>query len=141
MKKLILPICAVLLLSSCGVPTTSETEVTNVAEYKGRTLELLDAEFVDDKMIVHAIFTNDNEEPIYAESSFAEKAYQNDVEIDRDYSYQTSEKAQNLTREVKNGKSLECEYAFILTDESEVEVSIYSPTADEVLLARKVYKK
>ena len=44
-----------------------------------------------------------------------------------------------LIREVKNGASLEGRYVFKLADDSNVEIRVCTPTADEELLAKKIF--
>lgn len=141
MKKVLLLIAVVLLLAGCGA---EEKELTNIGEYEGCKLELLDANVVqseDGKQIlkVNAVYTNDNEDPLYAACSFAVRAFQNDEEL-TECSDINGDEAE-LIREIRNGKSLNVTYAFELEDESEVEVLIGTPTADEETVGKSVYLK
>ena len=65
------------------------------------------------------------------------KAFQNDVEIS-DVSDINGEEAA-LIQSVKDGASLQIQYVFEMVDEGDVEVQVYTPTADEVLIAEKLY--
>lgn len=141
MKKILLVVLMAVLLTGCGA---EEKELTNVGEYEGCKLELQDAKVVqgeDGKQVlkVSAVYTNDNEEPLYAASCFSVRAFQNDAEL-TDCSDINGAEAE-LAREVKNGKSLNVSYAFELEDESEVEVLVGTPTADEETIAKGVYLK
>lgn len=120
---------------------TTET-VTNVAVYDNRQLELTGAEkFTDDEgksmVRVKGTYTNNSAEPIYALSGFAVRAFQNGIEL-TDYSDINAEES-NLIREVKNGASIDVSYVFELTDESEVEVLIGTPTADQETIGKAIY--
>ena len=141
MKKVLLLIMIMVLLAGCS---TKEKELTNIGEYEGCKLELLDAKVVQSEngkqvLKVNAVYTNNNEEPLYAACSFAVRAFQNDVEL-TDSSDINGDEAE-LIREVKNGKSLNVTYAFELGDKSEVEVLIGTPTADEETVGKNIYLK
>ena len=121
---------------------SSEKELTNIAEYDGCTLELTGGkvETTDtgkEVLRVSATYTNSNSDPLYALCSFGVKAFQNDTEIN-DLSDINGEEAV-LIQEVKDGKSLSVSYVFELTNESPVEITVCSPTADEQIIAKVVY--
>ncbi len=75
---------------------------------------------------------------------FAVRAFQNDTQLD-DITNVNEESnvgdSAELIREVKDGASLEASYVFILTDDSDVEIRVCTPTADENLLAQKIFNK
>ena len=128
-------------LCACGNVDT-QTELSNVANYEGTTLELLDATVCaseDGKTVikVQAVYQNDNAEALYAYCSFSVKAYQNGVEL-LDVSDINGNEAV-LIQEVKDGASLQVCYVFELSDTSDVEVNICTPTADALVKAKKVY--
>lgn len=138
MRKLIPILLVLLLLTGCG---EAPKELTNIAEYEGCKLELLDGivSTVDNKQVlkVSAIYTNDNEEPLYEYCSFDVKAFQNDTEL-VELSDINGEEA-NLIKEVRNGQSLKVTFVFELADSSEVDVLIRTPTADTVTIGKKLY--
>lgn len=130
----------VIILTACGA---SPKEVTNVASYENWTLELKDAEKYEENgetlVRIHAVYTNNGSEPLYALSSFAVRAFQNDIELDDCSDINGTEGA--LIREVKNGTSLDVKYVFKLIDDSEVEVLVGTPTADVETVGRAIYFK
>lgn len=139
MKK-ILPILLLLfMLTGCGeVPK----ELTNNAVYEDWQLELKEATTYttdegENMLRVHAIFTNNGAESLYAACSFAVRAFQNDIQLDEYSDINGAEEA--LIREIKDGQSIEVYYVFKLSDESEVEVLIGTPTADMDTIGREVY--
>ena len=138
MRKLIPILLVLLLLTGCG---EAPKELTNIAEYEGCKLELLDGivNTVDNKQVlkVSAIYTNDNEEPLYEYCSFDVKAFQNDTEL-VELSDINGEEA-NLIKEVRNGQSLEVTFVFELSDSSKVDVLVRTPTADTVTIGEKSY--
>ncbi len=144
MKKIIITLCALILTLSL-VGCTEETppkELTNTAEYEDFVLVLGDAEkFTDDtgmNMVrVSATYTNNSQDPYYAASCFAVRAFQNDKELD-EYTNVNGEE-DNLAREIKNGETIEVSYCFALADDSEIEILIGTPTADMDTIGRQVY--
>lgn len=121
---------------------SSEKELTNVAEYDGCTLELTGGkvETTDTGkavLRVSATYTNGNSDPLYALCSFGVKAFQNDTEINDLSDINGSEAV--LVKAVKNGKSLSVSYVFELNNESPVEITVCTPTADEQVIAKVVY--
>lgn len=88
---------------------------------------------------VEATYTNKNAEPLYALSAFAVRAFQNDKEL-RDISDINGDEA-SLIQEVKDGQCVSVNYAFILDDDSEVEILIGEPTADQTTIGQKTYFK
>lgn len=144
MKRL-LSFCMVFMLMmglvACGEAATKK-ELTNIAEYEGCTLELLDAtvcETEDGRTVIKvtANYKNDNADALYSYCSFSVKAYQNAAEL-IDVSDINGDEAV-LIQEVKNGTSLQVCYVFEVTDSSDVEVNICTPTADANVIAKKVY--
>ena len=138
MKKIIPLLLLILVLTGCG----AEKEITNVADYEGCVLELTDAEkFVNDEGVslvrVHAVYTNNNADPLYAMCSFAVRGFQNDTELN-DYS-DINGSEESLTREIKNGKSLEVSFVFELQDDSQVEILVGTPTADMETVGKAIY--
>lgn len=141
MKKRFISICVAcfVLLAACG--TTEPTELTNVAEYENTVLELLAAEVSESEggavIKVKAIYQNNATEPQYCLSSFVVKAYQGNTEL-TDVSDINGEEAV-LIQETANGASLSVQYVFLLSDTSPVEVKICTPTAEQNVIAKKVY--
>ena len=86
---------------------------------------------------VNATFTNNSDEPLYAMSLFAVRAFQNDKEI-TDVSDINGADA-SLIKEVKDGASVEVSYQFKLDDDSPVEVLIGEPTADQDTIGKQTY--
>ena len=76
------------------------------------------------------------------QESFAIKAFQNGKELDDitnvNETADVGDSAQNI-KEVKDGASVNGSYVFKLADDSEVEVRVCTPTADEDMLAKKVF--
>lgn len=141
-KKLLCVVLTLMMVALVGCSGTEETELTNKAEFENSTLELLDATVVDTEdgktvLKVIANYTNEASEGGYAYSYFKVKAFQNDVEI-ADVSDINGEEA-TLIQSVKDGASLQIQYVFELIDSGDVDVKVYTPTADEVLIAEKFY--
>lgn len=149
---LCLVLAIVMCLSGCVVEiapsddtnsqTTPQAELNNIATYDNMQLELKDATAytTDDgktMLKVHAVYTNNSAEPLYALCSFAVKAFQNDIAI-TDSSDINGDEA-SLIKEVKNGKSVEVDYVFELTGDSDVEVLICEPTAEQKTIGRHIY--
>ncbi len=114
-----------------------ENETQGYAEYDGCSLQLGDADISDGYIVVHATYTNDNEDPLYSLCSFAVKAFQNDTEIE-DISDINGDDADLIT-EVKDGQSIDVTYRFELVDDSEVEVMVCTPTADQDIITTMIY--
>lgn len=144
MKKLIavfLTIIMVIGLVACGEEARSK-ELTNTAEYEDCILILGDASVVtteDGKKVikVEATYTNNGSEPMYAYCSFAVRAFQNNVQIDEISDINDGEAS--LIKEIKNGESISVAYVFKMEDDSQVEVLIGEPTADQTTIGRQVY--
>ena len=144
MKKMITVLCTLILavsLVGCAEEAPPK-EITNTAEYEDFVLVLGEAEkFTDDtgmNMVrVNATYTNNSQDPYYAASCFAVRAFQNDKELD-EYTNVNGEE-DNLAREIKNGETIEVSYCFALTDDSEVEILIGTPTADMETIGKQVY--
>ena len=161
MKKIVsvLMVAAMMLvLASCGgqgaestpeTAQTSETAITNIAIYEDTQAEILDAEFYETEdgasvVRVNFKYTNNSEDGLYMLESFVVHAFQNDAQLDDLTDINEEREVGNsaeLIREVKNGESMEGSYVFQLSDDSDVEVRICTPTADEELLAQKVFSK
>jgi len=141
MKKVLLVILLIVAcVCSCAADTpASPKELTNKGEYNNCTLVLGDAEVKENKIAIHAAYTNNNEtEPLYALCSFIVKAFQDDVAID-DISDINGEQS-SLIKETKNGKTIGVTYLFQLTDkQSDVEILICTPTASEDIIGKKIY--
>lgn len=146
MKKLVilsLVMTMIFIVTACG-NTETQKQLTNIAEYSNSILELEEANIITmdngDKVIkVEAIYTNKNAEPLYALSAFAIRAFQNDKEL-IDVSDINGDES-SLIQEVKDSQSISVEYAFILDDDSEVEILIGEPTADQLTIGKKTYFK
>ncbi|SFB15410.1 protein of unknown function [Acetitomaculum ruminis DSM 5522] len=128
-------------LTACDdVETVSDTaqEVSDYAEYEKWSLQLKDS-FIDEEnnsLHINATYTNNSEEPTYAASCFAVRAFQNDKELTESV-YLNGE--DNLATEVRNGQSVDVIYSFELTDRSEAEVLVGEPTAEQATIGKKVY--
>ena len=144
MKKLftiLMSLFLVLSLAACS-SGNEEAELTNIGTFEKYTLELNDAEFTTNEsgenvIKVDATYMNDDSEPQYALSSFAVRAFQNDVEL-TDISNINGDEV-SLIQEVKNGASIGVTYVFVLDDDSEVEVLIGEPTADQTTVGQQTY--
>lgn len=141
-KKILCVILTLMMMALVACGGKEEKALTNKAEFENSTLELLDATIADTddgRTVVKIIanYTNETSEGGYAYSYFKVKAFQNDMEI-ADVSDINGEEAA-LIQSVKDGASLQVHYVFELTDNGEVDVKVYTPTADEVLIAEKLY--
>lgn len=127
-----------LCLTACG-SVTQPKEITNVGTYKDYTLELQEAQIDEENntITIKAVYTNSGDEPNYAMSSFAVRAFQNNKELP-DVSNINGDQA-SLIQEVKSSQPVTVSYVFTLTDRSEVEVLIGEPTADQTTIGKKVY--
>lgn len=142
MKKILSILCAAVLIlgmTGCG---TEQTELTNTAVYEDWQLELTGAEkFTTDEgqqcVRVTGVYTNNSADPEYGLACFAVRAFQNDKELTDCTDINGDESS--LAVEVKNGASIDVAYVFELTDESEVEVLIGTPTADQDTIGKAVY--
>lgn len=132
---------AFLLIFIAGCGEVAPKEFTNIGEYDECTLELLDGTIVTTEegqfLKVNAVYTNNKENPQYGSSAFAVRAFQNDKELD-DWSF-GQDNSGDLTREVRNGTSVNVSFLFKLDDNSEVEVLIGTPTADMETVGRAAY--
>lgn len=154
MKRIISAIIAVammLTLVACGSEETtqSQKEITDTAIYEDTEADILTADFYDLEdgtpvVRVHFKYTNNQSDGLYMYECFAVRAFQNDTQLD-DITDVNEESnigdSAELIREVKDGASLESSYVFILTDDSDVEIRVCTPTADEDLLAQKIFYK
>lgn len=154
MKKVIAIIMTVFMmigLAACGAAdnTEQQKEITDIAVYDDTQADILTAEFYDLEdgtpvVRVHFKFTNNQADGLYMYECFAVRAFQNDTQLDDitnvNEDSETGDSAE-LIREVKNGASLEGSYVFKLADDSDVEICVCTPTADEDLLAQKTFTK
>ena len=146
MKKLVtlsLVIAMLFTVTACG-NTETQKQLTNTAEYDNSVLELEEANIITmdngDKVVkVEATYTNKNAEPLYVLSAFAVRAFQNDKEL-TDVSDINGDE-ESLILEVKDGQCVSVNYAFILDDDSEVEIRIGEPTSDQTTIGQKIYFK
>ena len=154
MKKIFTILMAAVMvfaLSACEAEsnTEAEKEITDVAVYEDTQADILDAEFFTTEDGTSAIrvnfkYTNNSADGLYMYESFAVHAFQNDTELNDITDINEEPEVGNsaeLIREVKDGASLEGSYVFVLSDDSDVEVRVCTPTADEELLAQKVFSK
>ena len=127
-----------LCLTACG-SATQPKEITNVGTYKDYTLELQEAQIDEENntITINAVYTNSGDEPNYAMSSFAVRAFQNNKELS-DVSNINGDQA-SLIQEIKSSQPVTVSYVFTLTDRSGVEVLIGEPTADQTTVGKKVY--
>lgn len=143
MKKLLSYICVlVLMVSLVGCNSSEQHNLTNHAKFESYELILQDAvidEMEDGTKVVkiNADYINSDEEPQYAYSCFAVKAFQNDKEL-ADLSDINGNQA-SLIQEIKNKTTISVSYVFELNDESPVEVLICEPTADQTIIGKKNY--
>lgn len=152
MKKMIAIIMMAFMmigLTACGAADNAGTqkEITDVAVYEDTQANILSADFYDledgtPAVRVHFKFTNNQADGLYMYECFAVRAFQNDTQLDDltnvNEDAETGDSAE-LIREVKNGASLEGSYVFKLADDSDVEIRVCTPTADEELLAQKIF--
>ena len=136
-------------LAACGATDNAGTqkEITDVAVYEDTQANILSADFYDledgtSVVRVHFKFTNNQADGLYMYECFAVRAFQNDTQLDDltnvNEDAETGDSAE-LIREVKDGASLEGSYVFKLADDSNVEIRVCTPTADEELLAKKIF--
>mgnify|MGYP002626596966 FL=1 len=154
MKRVIAIIMTVFMmigLAACGAAdnTEQQKEITDIAVYDDTQADILTADFYDLEdgtpvVRVHFKFTNNQADGLYMYECFAVRAFQNDTQLDDitniNEDSETGDSAE-LIREVKNGASLEGSYVFKLADDSDVELRVCTPTADEDLLAQKIFSK
>ena len=144
MKKYIavfLTMIMVIGLVACGEEAKPKG-ITNTAEYENCILTLGDAVVVttedgEKTVKIEATYTNNGNEPMYAYCSFAVRAFQNDVQIDEISDINGDEAS--LIKEIKNGESISVAYVFKMEDDSQVEVLIGEPTADQTTIGRQEY--
>ena len=124
----------VLSFASCAIESK---ELTETAVYEDFTLVLGESEITDGRITIHATYTNASQDPYYAFSCFAVRAFQNDKAL-KDVSDVNGDQAA-LIKEIKNGQSLEVTYVFELEDTSPVEVLVGEPTADMTTIGKRLY--
>lgn len=144
MKKMLsIMLAGVLMLAVSGCSETPK-ELTNIGVFEDYQLELTGAEkFTNDEgqsmVRVKGVYTNNAADPEYGLACFAVRAFQNDTELTDCTDINGDESS--LITEVKNGASVDVSYVFELADESEVEVLIGTPTADQDTIGKAVYFK
>lgn len=126
-------------LSGCGTESQESPELTNTGVYDGYTLTLKSATPETDDtgkqlIRVNATYKNDNSNPAYAYSCFSVRAFQNGQELTEISDINGSES--ELIKEIQTGKSLDVSYLYELSDNSDVEILIGEPTADETTIGK-----
>lgn len=126
-------------LSGCGTESQESPELTNTGVYDGYTLTLKSATpETDDSgkqlIRVNATYKNDNSDPAYAYSCFSVRAFQNGQELTEISDINGSES--ELIKEIQTGESLDVSYLYELSDNSDVEILIGEPTADETTIGK-----
>lgn len=142
-KMLTIMLAGVLMLAVSGCSETPK-ELTNIGVFEDYQLELTGAEkFTNDEgqsmVRVTGIYTNNAADPEYGLACFAVRAFQNETELTDCTDINGDESS--LLIEVKNGASVDVNYVFELADESEVEVLIGTPTADQDTIGKAIYFK
>lgn len=126
-------------LSGCGTESQESPKLTNTGVYDGYTLTLESATpETDDSgkqlIRVNATYKNDNSNPAYAYSCFSVRAFQNGQELTEISDINGSES--ELIKEIQTGESLDVSYLYELSDNSDVEILIGEPTADETTIGK-----
>lgn len=126
-------------LSGCGTESHESPELTNTGVYDGYTLTLESATPETDDtgkqlIRVNATYKNDNSNPAYAYSCFSVRAFQNGQELTEISDINGSES--ELIKEIQTGESLDVSYLYELSDNSDVEILIGEPTADETTIGK-----
>lgn len=126
-------------LSGCGTESQESPELTNTGVYDGYTLTLESVTpETDDSgkqlIRVNATYKNDNSNPAYAYSCFSVRAFQNGQELTEISDINGSES--ELIKEIQTGESLDVSYLYELSDNSDVEILIGEPTADETTIGK-----
>lgn len=152
MNKMIAIIMTVFMmigLTACSAADNTGThkEITDVAVYEDTQANILSADFYDledgtSVVRVHFKFTNNQADGLYMYECFSVRAFQNNTQLDDltnvNEDAEIGDSAE-LIREIKNGTSLEGSYVFKLANGSDVEIRVCTPTADEELLAQKIF--
>ena len=146
-------------LSGCGTESQESPELTNTGVYDGYTLTLESATpETDDSgkqlIRVNATYKNDNSNPAYAYSCFSVRAFQNGQELTeisfisvisviswpfwkaRTEISDINGSESELIKEIQTGESLDVSYLYELSDNSDVEILIGEPTADETTIGK-----
>lgn len=126
-------------LSGCGTESQESPELTNTGVYDGYTLTLESATPETDDtgkqlIRVNATYKNDNSNPAYAYSCFSVRGFQNGQELTEISDINGSES--ELIKEIQTGESLDVSYLYELSDNSDVEILIGEPTADETTIGK-----
>ena len=121
------------------VEEDEDQEVGLIASYDDQVMEILDGSINGDTLTVRIRFTNNSSDGFYALESFACMAYQDGIELEEVTDINDDEMGAALIRGVKNGVSIEGEYKFTIYGDSDIEFFICTPTAEEKILAKKVF--
>ena len=121
------------------VEEDEDQEVGLIASYDDQVMEILDGSINGDTLTVRIRFTNNSSDGFYALESFACMAYQDGIELEEVTDINDDEMGAALIRGVKNGVSIEGEYKFTISGDSDIEFFICTPTAEEKILAKKVF--
>ena len=126
-------------LSGCGTESQEYPKLTNTGVYDGYTLTLESATPETDDtgkqlIRVNATYKNDSSNPAYAYSCFSIRAFQNGQELTEISDINGSES--ELIKEIQTGESLDVSYLYELSDNSDVEILIGEPTADETTIGK-----
>ena len=140
-----LMICLVLILAGCSADLSEEPrEITETAVYEQTDATIGDAEFydIDDVSMVriHFTYTNKGSDGMYMLESFVVRVFQEDKELADLTDINDDPDSAKLIVEVKDGETIECSYVFQLASDSDIEVRVCTPTADEELLAKKIFQ-
>ena len=119
-------------------------EHTDIAVYEETEAKITGAEITetDDGIQIIRVyfnFTNYSDKGLYMYESFVVKAFQNGKELTDITDINDDSESVNLIKEVKDGASIEGSYVFELTDGSEVEIRVITPTADEEVLISETF--
>ena len=142
MKHLILSlICGILILTGCSAGAEPPKEITDTAVYE-QTEAVIEEAVTDTEngtIRIYFTFKNNGSVGMYMYESFAVRAFQDDVQLTEVTDINDDPESASVLTEVKDGESIRCSYVFQLNSASSVEVRICTPTADEELLAQKIF--
>ena len=119
-------------------------EQTDIAVYEETEAEITGAEITetDDGIQIIRVyfnFTNYSDKGMYMYESFVVKAFQDGKELTDITDINDDSESVNLIKEVKDGANIEGSYVFELTNDSEVEIRVMTPTADEEVLISETF--
>ena len=124
---------------SANIVKDKDLEVGLIAVYDDQVMEILDGSIREDTLVVRVRFTDNSSDGFYAYESFACIAYQDGMELEEVTDINDDEMGAALIREVKNGTSIEGEYKFSISSDSDIEFLICAPTVEEDILAKRVF--